>query len=284
MDKTFTFDNNIVSFRQYKIENSILTIIGEIHNPNIESTVSEYIRDINNTDETFVFLELDTTSVTDKTYMGGILSSVIKDVTTKVGGDNLIYFDNRNVLLGRQKHYELYHGEVKDIKYYIEKYDKYTKSPYLKIRHKELDAYVKSYKSKEDKLKSMSVTTSAGRGRNWAKKLNTRDIIREIGYLRGILINGFREFWANVIDENLLNTIRGIIENNPEKKFEIIVIVGERHAEHLGIMISNTMQIQPVREIPSLPGYKNKPITIKYRADSYWDDMDDLIQLNEFLK
>lgn len=280
MNKTITFDNNIVSFNQYvssyeSEHKSVLTIIGEIHNPNNRSTVSQYIQTINNTDETFVFLELDTNSVNDETYMRGIQSSVIKDVVTNFRTDHIFYFDNRNELLGRQEHYNLYHGGVPDINYYIDKYVEYTKSPYLSRRHTELDQYVELYKRKVDENNSLSNMTS-GRSR-WMNNIEKRNIEKEITDISGKLINGFREFWANVIDENLLDTISQIVTNNPTKKFEIIVIVGERHAQHLDVMILNTTHSQLFRNIIKWPSEDtNKPFTLRYRGDTFWDDMETL--------
>ena len=63
MDKTFTFDNNIKSFEQYKLNNSVITVLGEIHDSDNKSNITEYINNINNTDNTMVFLELDTNNV-----------------------------------------------------------------------------------------------------------------------------------------------------------------------------------------------------------------------------
>lgn len=280
MNKTFTFDNNIKSFERYKVNNSVITVIGEIHEPHSESNITKYIQDINNTN-TIVFLELDATSIDNKIYMKGIQSSTIKHIISKFKDDNMYYFDNRNEFLGNKGHYRLYYDDIKklDLEWYINRYRQYitsntvlsnetpknyeirktiiheletTNNKNKKILEKNITGFnhiIKEYNHIEQRYKidrenlknyyqdySDEFETFYNRD---LEKINQQElelqskIRKKIEEYRKPLVYGFREFWANVIDENLLQMIRNIINGKPTVKFEFIIIVGLQHARNL---------------------------------------------------
>lgn len=258
MDKTFTFDNNIRSFDRYKTNKSVITIIGEIHDSLGESNITKYIQNINNTDDTIVFLELDTKSVDDKIYMKGINSSNIKDVIKKFRNDRIYYFDNRNEFLGGEGHFQLYYTDIKklNMNWYIDNYKRHYRNipKYVKDRHKVLNENIKKYNSLYSFINNPGV--------------NREQIINNLEQFRKPLVESFREFWANVVDENLIQMILKINESKPDAKFEFIVIVGLQHARYLNQRFTE-MNLQ---HLSSNYTENDNNIRINYRADAFWDD------------
>lgn len=343
MDKTFTFDNNIKSFEQYKLNNSVITVLGEIH-VSEESNITEYIHNINNTDDTMVFLELDTKSVNDKIYMQGIKSSTIKDVVDKFRNDKIYYFDNRNEFLGGRYHFELYYNDIRqlDVKKYIDIYQKFITSNVMlenetqenyeirqtiiselertniektfidenivKFNNKlteynnieifygtERDKLKKFYETERENLQNRYESDEFGafyirdeleklnqQEQEWQSKLNQQEqelqtrIKSDIEEYREPLITGFREFWANVVDENLIQMIRKIIEGNPQTKFEFIIIVGSQHTRNLNYRFihkpSQWMIEMNLEHLRTDYIENNERIKVDYRVDSFWDD------------
>ena len=259
MDKTFTFDNNIRSFDRYKINNSVITVIGEIHDANDESNITKYIQNINNTDDTLVFLELDTKSVNDEIYMKGIQSSTIKDVIKKFRKDRIYYFDNRNEFLGGEGHFQLYYGDVNklNMNWYIDKYQQYYKDipENVKSRHEILNENIEKY----NRLYTNFINNPND---NREQKINNLEQFREP------LVKSFREFWANVVDENLIEMILRINESKPDAKFEFIVIVGLQHARYLNHRFTE----MNLHHLSSNYTENDNNIQINYRVDTFWDD------------
>lgn len=343
MDKTFTFDNNIKSFERYKLNNSVITVLGEIHDSDNKSNIAEYINNINNTDDTIVFLELDTKSVNDKIYMQGINSSTIKDVVDKFRNDKIYYFDNRNEFLGGRYHFELYYNDIRqlDVKKYIDIYQKFitsnvrleneTRVNYeirqtiiselertniektiideniakFNIKLMEYNNIKIHYGTERDKLKNFYETERENlknrykseefeafytrdlenlnqQEQGWQTRINQQEqewqtrIKSDIEEYREPLITSFREFWANVVDENLIQMIRKIIESKPEAKFEFIIIVGSQHTRNLNYrFIHNPSQWMIEMNLEHLRSdyiENNERIKVDYRADSFWDD------------
>lgn len=326
MDKTFTFDNNIKSFERYKLNNSVITVLGEIHDSE-KSNITEYIHNINNTDDTIVFLELDTKSVNDKIYMQGINSSTIKDVIEKFRNDKIYYFDNRNEFLGGRYHFELYYNDIRqlDVKKYIDIYQTFMSNVMLKnetsvdyeirqtiiselkrtnnvktiidknivkfnnklveynnvenhyriVERPNLKKFYENLKNRyePDELKAF-YTRDLENLNQQEQEWQTR-IKSNIEEYRQPLITGFREFWANVVDENLIQMIRKIIENKPKAKFEFIIIVGLQHTRNLNYRFihkpSQWMIEMNLEHLRTDYRENNGRIKVDYRVDSFWD-------------
>lgn len=319
MDKTFTFDNNIKSFERYKLNNSVITVLGEIHDSDNKSNITEYISNINNTDNTMVFLELDTNNVKNETYMKGINSSTIMDVVKKFRSDQIYYFDNRNDFLGGTEHFELYYKDISQLDFtkYINKYLQFfspvrlvneTRENYeirrkiikeLKTTNKEkkildeniakfkklseeYDNIEKHYETEREKLKNYYQSYSDEfepfynrdlenlnqQEREWQTKIRNK-----IEEYHEPLVYSFREFWANVTDENLLQMIRNIISSRPNAKFEFIIIVGLQHTRNLNYRFIHKPSdwMSTIQQLPPDHTKDNERIRVNYRADSFWD-------------
>jgi len=222
MEKTITFENNIKSYEEYKLNDSLITIIGETHTTDGESNMSEYINNIlKHQENTLVLLELDSKSVKDKVYMNGIKSSTIKDVVNNVNNDYLIYFDNRNELLGKKAHYELYYGDIKtfDFELYIQKYQDYLVSGNMKDKYGILEETISQYND---------IRSSPTKGKS---TFENRKIQKRINTLRFNLREYIKKCWADIVDENLINMI--VTSSKQSNGCNFIIIIGENHAYNL---------------------------------------------------
>jgi len=289
-DKTFifTFDNNIRSLEQYKVDNSKITIIGEQHVQHSESNISEFINDILlNNDNTCVFLELDTKLVNDEIYMKGIQSSTIKDIVQNFNKNRLntrclYYFDNRNDYLGVEGHYNLYFQLPKDINidYYIQKYTEHydNMSQYIKSKHRKIKKIIEDYEKIVIELPQYKNKPKRGR-------LQIKNKMKQIVILRDTIISEFREFWANVIDEKLVIMMLDIIKNNPDTKYDLVVLVGTRHAHHLKHMFE-TIEEYRIEHITPPSWRTNNPRQVEQEPINinWWDiiSLSDLPEINKY--